>query len=77
MVSVACWHDGDLFAHLWFLHTQAKNSEVNARVKDNQEVVLQLKGLHQGSSQDGGIWHSVTLDATHYNKVSVPGLGKC
>lgn len=77
MTSVACQHDGDLLAHLWSLHTQAKNSEVNTTVKVNQEVVLHLKGLHQGSSQDGGIQHSVTMDATHSNQVSAPRLGKC
>lgn len=55
MASVACRHDGGLFAHVWFLHTQANNSEVNATVKVRQEAVLHLKGLHQGSGT-AGFW---------------------
>lgn len=45
-------------------------------LKINRKVILHLKGLRQGSSQHGGIQHSVALDATHSNQVSVPRLGK-
>lgn len=37
-------------------------------LKINQKVVLHLKGSHQGSSQHGGIQHSVALDATRSNQ---------
>ncbi|KAL1780102.1 hypothetical protein HispidOSU_027598 [Sigmodon hispidus] len=48
--------------------SSAKNSEVKATLKVNQKVILHLKGLHQGSSQQGGIRHIVALDVTHFSQ---------
>ncbi|XP_035292880.1 uncharacterized protein LOC103163831 isoform X1 [Cricetulus griseus] len=45
--------------------SNSKNSELKATLKVNQKVILYLKGLHQDSSQHGGIQHSVALEATH------------
>ncbi|XP_077762768.1 uncharacterized protein LOC144318994 [Canis aureus] len=55
----------------WSEHA-AKNREVEATLKVNQNVVLHLKGLHHDRSQHGEIWHSLALDAAHSSQLRLP-----